>query len=142
MKGISMRITWLACALVALSTAPAAAECLQDQLTGDWALVGSNNGVWTSCNLSVVANGEFEGRCRGTNRRPRRTGTPVDGLLEVNPACDLTGAFTSGQTSQEIRGGVLDEGGTFGPGALGFGTTRQNFGVAFTLIRRPDGGEE
>jgi hypothetical protein len=131
-----MRVVTAALAALVLSAGTAAAQCAQEQLTGDWTLVGSNNGAWTRCELSIDADGVFEGQCRGTGRRPARQGTPVDGFLEVDAACDLVGAFGSGQTSQAIEG-ALDEAGTVGAGVTKFGTRRQNFGLLFTLVRRP-----
>jgi hypothetical protein len=136
-----MRTMTTTLAFLALSATPAAAQCAQDQLTGDWTLLGSNNGAWTSCALEVDVEGVFEGRCRGTGRRPPRTGAPVDGFLEVNAACDLDGSFGSGNAAQAIEG-VLDEGGTVGAGVTKFGTRRQNFGLLFTLVKRPTRGAE
>jgi hypothetical protein len=130
-----MRIMITAGALLALSAAPAAARCAQDQLTGDWTLMGSNNGAWTRCELAIDGDGAFEGRCRGTGR-PRRGGTPVEGVLELNARCAFTGSLESGGTSQAIQG-VLDEAGTSGAGITQFGTRRQNFGLLFSLIKRP-----
>lgn len=124
----------VAAALIALS-APAAAQCAQEQLTGDWTLVGSNNGQWTRCEMTVGADGAWEGRCRGTGR-PRR-GTPVEGVLEVVASCNLTGTLGSGQGRVQAIEGVLEEDGAIGAGVTKFGTRRQNFGLLFTLVRRP-----
>jgi hypothetical protein len=129
-----MRIMITAGALLALSVAPAAAQCAQDQLTGNWTMLGSNNAAWTRCELAIDGDGTFEGRCRGTER-PRR-GTPVEGVLELNARCAFTGSLGSGGTSQRIQG-VLDEAGTVGSGITRFGTRRQNFGLLFSLIKRP-----
>lgn len=48
-----MRALVTAAALLALSAAPAAAQCAQEQLAGDWSLVGSNNGQWVHCTVAV-----------------------------------------------------------------------------------------
>lgn len=129
-----MRTLITSAALLALSAAPAIAQCAQDQLVGDWSLVGSNNGAWTHCTFSIGADGTFEGRCRGTNR-PRR-GIPAEGLLEVDTACALTGEIAAGGPAQAIEG-VLDEGGTVGVGIARFGPRRQNLGIHFNLVKRP-----
>jgi hypothetical protein len=57
-------------------------------------------------------------------------------MLEVNARCAFTGALISDGTSQAIQG-VLDEAGTVGSGITQFGTRRQNFGLLFSLIKRP-----
>ena len=134
-----MKMITAAIGSLLLYAGTARAECAQDQLTGDWTLLGSNNGQWTRCALTIDAEGAFEGRCRGTNRRPKRQGTPVEGFLEVDAACDLVGEFASGNAVQPIEG-ALDEAGTLGAGVTKFGTKRQNFGLLFTLVKRPAGG--
>ena len=89
--------------------------------------------------MTIDADGAFEGRCRGTNRRPKRQGTPVEGFLEVDAVCDLVGEFASGSAAQAIEG-ALDEAGTVGAGVTKFGTNRQNFGLLFTLVEASVGG--
>lgn len=133
----TLKTAALAVSLLALSATVASAACTQDQLTGRWALAGSDNAKWVRCEFTVAPDGKFEGTCTGTNR-PRR-GNDLDGRIRVNADCKLGGRHRSGdQPRSQPLIGDLEEDGSAGSGILKFGSTEQNFGNLFTMTRKPE----
>ena len=129
-----MKTAFLVVALVMALAAPAAAECVQADVAGSWALIGSNQGAWSRCELEVADDGSYEGRCLGTGR-PKRRGDAVTGALELAQDCSFMGTLEGQGFSQDISGGQLAPSGETGSGIVGYGKKRLNLGLHFVLVR-------
>lgn len=129
------KTTVITAALLVLISSPAMAQCAQDQLAGNWTLLGSTAaGAWNRCDLEIDPAGAYTGVCIGTNR-PRR-GDEVNGTLRLRRTCELRGSI-AGEGFRLPLNGVLLESGDIGAGINRFGDPELNLGLLFTLIRRP-----
>jgi hypothetical protein len=128
-----MRATILAAPLALALAAPASAACVQADLAGSWALVGSNNGVWTICKVDVADDGTFEGNCTGTKHK--RRGSEVAGVLELAEDCSFTGEWEGPNFTQLFHGGQLAPSGEVASGIVAYGEKRKKLGLHFDLVR-------
>jgi hypothetical protein len=120
-----MRILIAAALLASSASVAAAAPCNQGPLTGRWLL---SSAAGNSCNLTIAADGTYEGRCTGPSWQ--RRGGPVEGTLRVNRRC-----LVNGEISGEARNG------SFGPLAVGPAALAQDGFTAHGVTNTGDGNQ-
>jgi hypothetical protein len=88
-----------AAVLVALSAAPADAECSQANAIGTWKLYsagfsGGNGPGWVKCTLIIGPAGAFGGTSRCTSNMGQKTGVTGHVTVTNGANCTFTGALT------------------------------------------------